>query len=757
MGRDHDDVISQLSLEQKASLASGADFWSTKAVPGIRRVTMNDGPHGLRVVDDIGLRSQKPATCFPPAVGLGSTWNPELQREVGEAIGREARALGVDIVLGPGINIKRSPLCGRNFEYVSEDPLVAGSFGQALVEGIQSQGVGASVKHFAANNQETDRMHVSVEADERTLREIYFPAFERVVKNAKPATVMCSYNRINGVYASQNEWLLTSVLRDEWGFDGVVVSDWGAVVDRVAAVEAGLDLKMPTATGDEAVLAAAQAGELPEEVLDRVARRIATLAERADSSRLGPVQVDYDAQHQLALRAALEAPVLLKNEGGVLPIAEQGSNRIAVIGEFARTPRYQGSGSSQVPSTRVEAALDALTEILGARVRFAPGFTFDEDADADADLAAEARELAAASDLTVLFLGLPDSYESEGFDRDSIELPANQLALLETVAAVTRDVIVVLSNGGLVETESWEFRARAILEGWLLGQAGGRALAELLVGRANPSGKLTESIPVKLEATPSYINFPGAEGEVVYGERVYVGYRYYDTLQVPVSYPFGHGLSYTEFEYADLSVTARDGGASVTFTVRNVGDVAGAEVAQLYRGDRHSAIDRPVHELVGFRKVFLEPGASQTVTIELDSRAFAYWSTTRHGWIVDEGLFTIWVGSSSRDLRLHGEVRLPAQGPAPRLTVFSPIAEWFADPVGARVLQGALAQLPDAHAFELDPTTNEGKMFAAIPLGHLLTMVPGAPQGAAAQLVAAYESALAAADPARVATAPAGA
>jgi len=739
MPRELDEVIPDLSLEQKAGLASGADFWSTKPVPGIRRITMNDGPHGLRVVADIGISGAKPATCFPPAVGLGASWNPALQREVGEAIGREARALGVDVVLGPGINIKRSPLCGRNFEYVSEDPLVAGAFGQALVEGIQSQGVGASVKHFAANNQETDRMHVSVEVDERTLREIYLPAFERVVKNAHPATVMCSYNRINGVYASQNEWLLTRVLRDEWGFDGVVVSDWGAVVDRVEALKAGLDLKMPTATGDDRVLAAAQSGELPEFVLDRVASRLEMLAQRADASRLGPIDIDFDAQHEIALRAALEGPVLLKNENAALPLPETGSTRIAVVGEFARTPRYQGSGSSQVPSTRVDTALDALTGLIGDRVRFAPGFTFDGDADADAELSAEARRLAADSDWTVLFLGLPDSYESEGFDRETISLPDNQLALLETVAAVTRRVVVVLSNGGLVETESWEFRARAILEGWLLGQAGGQALAQLLLGRANPSGKLTESIPVKLEETSAYTNFPGCEGQVVYGERIYVGYRYYDTRGLPVSYPFGHGLSYTEFEYSGLTVTASEGGASVAFTVTNVGDVAGAEVAQVYRGDRHSAIDRPLHELVAFRKVFLEPGESQQLTIDLDSRAFAYWSIARHDWIVDEGLFTIAVGASSRDLRLHGEVRLAAQGPAPRLTVFSPIADWIADPVGSQVLQGAIAQLPDAHAFQLDPTTNEGRMFAAIPLGHLLTMVPSAPSGAAEQLVAAYE------------------
>lgn len=748
MPREDDEVIPDLTIEQKATLASGADYWSTKPVPGIRRITMNDGPHGMRVVGDMGLASEKKATCFPPAVGLGSTWNPALQREVGEAIGREARSLGVDIVLGPGINIKRSPLCGRNFEYVSEDPLVSGAFGQALVEGIQSQGVGASVKHFAANNQETERMQVSVEVDERTLREIYLPAFEQVVKNAAPATVMCSYNRINGVYASQNEWLLTSVLRDEWGFDGVVVSDWGAVVDRVEAVKAGLDLKMPLATGDDRVISAAQSGELPEFVLDRVVSRLQKLADRADSSRLGPVTIDFDAQHEIALRAALEGPVLLKNENAALPLPESGSTRIAVIGEFARTPRYQGSGSSQVPAARVDSALDGLTALLGDRVRFAPGFTFGEDADADEGLAQEARSLAEKSDWTVLFLGLPDSYESEGFDRETIELPANQLALLEAVSAVTRRVVVVLSNGGLVETESWEFRARAILEGWLLGQAGGTALAQLLVGRANPSGKLTESIPVKLEETPAYINFPGGDGQVVYGERIYVGYRYYDTRGLPVSYPFGHGLSYTEFEYSELQLEAAGSGASVTFTVTNAGEVAGAEVAQVYRSDRHSGIDRPAHELVGFRKVFLEPGESETVTIELDSRAFAYWSISRRGWIVDEGVFTLSVGASSRDLRVAGDIRLAAQGPAAKLTLSSSISDWFADPIGAQVLQGALAQLADAPALHLDASTNEGRMFAAIPLGHLLTMVPQAPSGAAQQLVAAYEAARAASRPA---------
>ena len=736
----HQDIVDRLTLEEKVALTSGGDFWGTAAVTGIRRVSMNDGPHGMRVVADIGIKGAKPATCFPPAVGLGSSWNPALQREVGAAIGLEARGLGVDIVLGPGVNIKRSPLCGRNFEYVSEDPLVAGVFGQALVEGIQSQGVGASVKHFAANNQETERMNVSAQIDDRTLREIYLPAFERTVKNARPATVMCSYNRINGVYSAQNPWLLNTVLRDEWGFDGVVVSDWGAVTDRVASVASGLDLKMPTNSGNDAVLAAAQSGALDIAVLDVVADRIATLAERADAARLGPAEVDLDAQHEIALRAALESAVLLKNEGGALPLDESATEAVAVIGEFARTPRYQGAGSSQVTPPRVDSALDGLTALLGERVSFAAGFTLEGDEAADAGLLDEARAAAASADRVVLFLGLPESYESEGFDRTSIDLPANQRALLAAVAEITEDVVVVLSNGSLVETATWEGRVRAILEGWLLGQAGGTALAQLLVGRANPSGKLTESIPVDLQSTSAFLNFPGGEGEVVYGERIYVGYRYYDTLGTPVSYPFGHGLSYTSFDYSDLRVERADAGATATFTVTNTGAVAGAEIAQVYRADSHTP-DRPKHELVGFTKVFLAPGESQTVTVSLDERAFAYWSIQRGGWAVDSGEFTIEVGASSRDIRITATVELPGSGPARRLTTLSSIGDWYDDPIGGALLSALVEQVPDAHAFELDRSTNEGKMFAAIPIGHIVTMVPGVPAGAAEQLVAAYEQA----------------
>ncbi|WP_022881142.1 glycoside hydrolase family 3 C-terminal domain-containing protein [Gryllotalpicola ginsengisoli] len=744
MAPSHDDVISRLTLEQKAALTAGADFWGTAAFPdaGVRRIVTADGPHGLRVVSDIGIGGAAPATCFPPAVGLGSSWNPELQHAVGAAIGREALALGVDVVLGPGINIKRSPLGGRNFEYVSEDPLVSGAFGAALVQGVQSVGAGTSVKHFAVNNQETDRMHVSAQVDERTLREIYLAGFERVVKEARPTTVMAAYNRVNGEYAAQHPWLLTTVLREEWGFDGVVVSDWGAVTDRVASLRAGLDLKMPLPGGGDEVVRAVREGRLDEAVLDRAVGRLLELAERTDASQHGPAAPDPGEHHGLAASAARESAVLLKNENAALPLPERGSSRIAVIGEFARTPRYQGAGSSQVVPTRLDTPLDALTDILGDRVGFAPGFTLDGDQEEDERLLAQAHALAAGADHVVLFLGLPDTAESEGFDRTAIELPANQRALIEAVARATRRVVVVLSNGGVVETASWEGRVRAILEGWLLGQAGGTAIAELLLGRANPSGKLTETIPVKLADTPAHLNFPGAEGEVVYGERVYVGYRYYDTLGVPVSYPFGHGLSYTRFAYSDLVVEGRGDGASVSFTIANTGDVAGAEVAQVYRSDAHSGVDRPAHELVGFRKVFLEPGASERVTIELGSRAFAYWSTARRGWVVDAGEFTLEVGASSRDIRLTGAVHVDASGPARLLTRFSSIGEWLADPVGAQLLQGALAQLPGTESFGLDPSTNEGRMFLAIPLGHMLGFLPGAPEGAADQLVAAYEQAV---------------
>lgn len=741
----HADVISRLTLEQKARLTAGADFWHTLAVPeeGIPAVSVADGPHGLRVVGSIGIRDSAPATCFPPAVALGSSWNAALARRVGEAIAVEAKSLDVNVVLGPGVNIKRSPLCGRNFEYFSEDPLVAGVMGAAWVEGAQSTGVGTSLKHFAANNQETDRMRVSAEIDERTLREIYLSAFEHIVKTAAPTTVMCSYNRINGVYSSENRWLLTDVLRGEWGFDGLVMSDWGAVIDRSRAIAAGLDLRMPLPGPVAQVTAAVADGALDEALLDLAVDNVLTLADWVGSATDGGTDPEHAAHHELAHEAALESAVLLKNEGGILPLTDA-SGSIAVIGEFARTPRYQGAGSSQVVPTRLDTALDALAAVLGERVSFAPGFAFDgaaasgEEAQA---LSEQAVALAAASDTVVLFLGLPGTAESEGFDRSDILLPSAQLALLDRIAAVNPNVVVVLSNGALVSVAEWQRKAKAVLEGWLLGQAGGAATAELLLGQANPSGRLTETIPIRLSDTPAYLNFPGGEGTVLYGERIYVGYRHYDSRGLPVAYPFGHGLSYTEFAYGELELTQAGGGASASFTVINTGSRAGAEVAQLYRHDEGRAVDRPEQELVGFAKVFLQPGESTRVTIELDARAFAYWSIAKGDWVVEEGEAELRVGSSSRDIRLAGTVGIAASGPQTELTAMSSIAEWFADPLGEQILKAALAQAPDEVELTLDPETTDGQMFLALPLAIAFGFNPGVPEGAAEQLVDAWKSA----------------
>ncbi|GAA4489003.1 glycoside hydrolase family 3 C-terminal domain-containing protein [Rhodococcus olei] len=725
----HSDVVPGLSRARKAALTTGADFWHTVAAPeaGIASIMLTDGPHGLRKQseggDALGLGDSVPATCFPPAVGLGSSWNVGLIRTVGIALGTEARAQGVSVLLGPGVNIRRSPLCGRNFEYYSEDPYLAGVLGAAWVQGVQSRGVAASLKHFAANNQETDRMRIDVRVDERTLREIYLPAFERIVTTAAPWTVMCSYNRINGTYASENRWLLTEVLRDDWGFDGLVMSDWGAVNDRPRALAAGLDLTMPAAAGDERVVAAVESGELDEATLDEAVRRLLTLIDRTERTGEPPSDADADAHHDLAALAATESAVLLRNEG-LLPLDVTDLDSVAVIGEFARTPRFQGSGSSQVVPTRVDSAVDALTALGGgtAWARFAPGFRFDGTA--DPDLVAEAVALAEKSRTVVLFLGLPTEFESEGFDRTDIDLPANQLALLEAVTAVNPRVAVVLSNGGVVALSGWQDRTQAILEGWLLGQAGGSAIVNLLFGLANPSGRLTETIPVRLSDTPSHLNFPGADGVVVYGERIHVGYRWFDTLDLPVAYPFGFGLSYTTFEYSDLVLTPTEDALEVTFTVANTGDRAGAEVPQVYVRDVESTVDRPVHELKGFAKLLLAPGESRMVTIRLDDRAFAYWSSRERRWVVEAGDFEIRVGASSRDIRLAGTFASPGDGVLPTLTGMSSLSEWFAHPIGGPLLMQALASGTDGARFDtVDPLV--AKMAAGTPLTKLAAFVPG--------------------------------
>jgi beta-glucosidase len=735
---DVENVLRHLTLEEKAALATGTGFGSTTPIQrlGVPSITLSDGPHGVRrqpAGDHLGIGGSYPATCFPPATSLGSSWDSELVRRVGEALGREAKALDVQVLLGPGINIKRSPLCGRNFEYLSEDPRIAGALGAALIEGVQSQGVGTSLKHFAANNQETDRLRVSADVDVRALREIYLAGFERAVKQAAPETVMCSYNRINGVYASENHWLLTEVLRGEWGFDGLVVSDWGAVNDRAAGVAAGLDLEMPDSggVGPAVVVAAVNDGRLSTEDLDAAVRNVLELVAKhaGDVLEAEPVlPTDLaETHHALAREVAARCAVLLKNEGGILPIEPAAS--IAVIGEFARTPRYQGAGSSQIVPTRLDSALDELRRLSTGPVACAPGYvasgrpsaTSAGETDAAAALLSEAVQTARGAEIVVVFLGLPDSAESEGYDRTHIDLPAEQLAVLNAVADANPNVVIVLSNGSAVRVSDWEGRAAGILEGWLLGQAGGGAIADLLFGFANPSGHLAETIPVRLEDTSSYLSFPGAFGHVEYTEGVFVGYRWYDARELPVSYPFGHGLSYTSFEYSDLRTAVRgsDDDLEIDVTVRvvNTGAVDGREVVQLYIAAPSTQVQRPQRELRGFASVPLTAGESRDVTLTLGRRDLAYFHPRLNAWHVESGQVGIHVGRSSRDLRLSATIAVQVSEPAEALDRDSTIGDWMSHPRGGRILDELMKQsVGEGEAAGLMSNPDAFEMVKSMPL-----------------------------------------
>lgn len=683
------ELIQGFTLEEKIALCAGKDYWTLNGVPrlGLPSIWVADGPHGLRKQprsDNVSLAGNIPATCFPTAAALAATWDRELVREVGRAIGLEARRHGVSVVLGPGVNIKRSPLCGRNFEYFSEDPLLSGELAAAFIEGVQSAGVGACIKHFAVNNQETRRFSIDAVVDERALREIYLLPFERAVKKAKPWMVMAAYNRVNGVYCTENKRLLTDILRGEWGFDGVVVSDWGAVADRSAALAAGLDLEMP-GTGPEAAEETAEAvhsGRLDEAVIDAAAGRIIALLHKARSEEAPPAAAPSDllaTHHALARRAAAEGMVLLKNDGPLLPLSS--AQTIAVIGAMAKQPRYQGAGSSAVTPTRLESAYDAMLARVGPRhVIYAAGY--DPAADvpgqerpANPRLLAEARAAARAADVAVVFAGLPALYETEGLDRIGLGLPLSHDQLIQAVADENPNVVVVLSNGAPVAMP-WIDRVSAVLEAYLAGQAGGAAVVDVLFGDVNPCGKLAETFPLKLEDHPVHRCFPGGPRTVEYRESVYVGYRYYDTAEKHVLFPFGHGLSYTTFHYHDLRLSApemRAGeGVRVRVSVTNVGPRAGKEIVQLYVRDVRSSTFRPAQELKEFAKVFLQPGETKELTFTLDDRAFAYWDAVAGQWTVEPGEFEIRVGASSRDIRLTallhvaGAVGESAAGPPER-------------------------------------------------------------------------------------------
>ena len=743
--------VADLTLEEKASLTSGASFWYTKPVDraGIPPIMVTDGPHGLRKQreggDHLGLGDSVPATCFPPAVGLGSSWDTELVTRVGEALGVETAIENVGVLLGPGINIKRSPLCGRNFEYLSEDPLVSGVLGAALVRGIQSKGVGTSLKHFAANNQENDRMRSSSDVDERPLREIYLRGFQRVVEDAQPWTVMCSYNRINGVYASEDPWLLTQVLREEWGFEGLVVSDWGAVNERVPSIAAGMDLEMPSSGGrtDAEIVAAVKDGSLDEGVVDVAAGRVLDLVRKTQATAgmiAGPL--DVDAHHALAREAAGRAIVLLKNEGGILPLDRTAS--VAVIGAFAENPRYQGAGSSMISPTRLDKALDEIAAYAGAEnTAYAQGFTISPRDTADAaELRAAAVELAAAQDVAVVFLGLPAAAESEGYDREHIDLPSEQLTLLDAVLEVNPRTVVVLSNGSVVALPFAD-RVPAIVEGWLLGQAGGGATADVLFGEVNPSGKLTETIPLRLADTPAYLSFGALDGHVRYGEGLFVGYRWYDARELEVAYPFGHGLSYTTFAYGDATASVgADGDVEVRVTITNTGAVAGREVVQVYTSLPASDVQRPVRELKAFASVALEAGESREVVMAVRRQDLAYWNVRAQAWTVEGGDYVVDVAASSRDLRARATVSVEGDARTTPLTRESSLAEVLAHPVAGPIVQQALAQMGGGLLDGASSVMPEGvdmmQMMGSFPIGRLgMIAGDGFPPEAIDQLLAA--------------------
>lgn len=654
----HTDIITKLNLEQKCALLSGDTVFTTRGYKnaGVPSITLSDGPNGVRkqagAADHLGLNPSVPATCFPTAATVACSWDPALGEEIGRAMGEEAAAQEVAVLLGPGLNTKRSPLCGRNFEYFSEDPYLSGKMAAAYVRGIQSEGISACPKHFAVNSQELRRMASDSVVDERTLRELYLTGFEIVVKEAHPKALMSSYNLINGIYANENAHLLQDILREEWGFDGAVVTDWGGSNDHALGVKNGSTLEMPAPGGDAVreLLAAVRSGKIAEADVDARLDELLTLVldthaavERHSRS------FDADAHHALARRAAGESVVLLKNDDALLPLAE--GTRVAVIGDFAETPRYQGAGSSAVNSIKVDTFLDCLNDSGLHSVGFAPGF--DRQGKPDAAKQAEAVALAAKADAVLLCLGLDEIKESEGLDRADMKLADNQIELLQAVREANHNTVVIVNAGASLETP-WLAHCKALVYGALGGQAGAGAMVDVLTGKTNPGGKLAETWANAYADTPARDHFAGPGRTVQYREGLYVGYRYYQTAGVPVAFPFGHGLSYTQFAYNDLHADAH----SATLTVTNTGDRAGAEIVQLYVAKPNAEIFRPTQELKAFAKVQLAAGESKTVTLMLDDKAFRYWNTRTDSWEVEGGTYELRVGASSADIRLTAAVEV---------------------------------------------------------------------------------------------------
>ncbi|MFW6035622.1 MAG: glycoside hydrolase family 3 C-terminal domain-containing protein [Halothermotrichaceae bacterium] len=700
---DIKEKILKMTLEEKAALCSGANFWKTKEIGSVNipSIMMADGPHGLRVVDEsTGMGNSRPATCFPTASALASSWDRELIGKIGKALAAECKDQGVDILLGPGVNIKRTPLCGRNFEYFSEDPYLAGELAVSYVDNVQKKGVGTSLKHYAANNQEHKRFYVNSIIDERTLREIYLPAFEKIVKECQPWTVMCAYNRINGIFGSENQYLLTDILREEWGFEGLVVSDWGAVHNRVKGITAGLDLEMPGTSplNDQKLIDAVKTGQLSEKVLDKTCERILKIVfkvveetKKADDKN----HVNYQENHTLARKAAAESMVLLKNEDNILPLDTDDIDTLAVIGKMALEPRYEGGGSSKVNAVKVDIPLEEIKKLANRKIsiNYTDGYTMKDKL--DMSLLEEAIELAEKVDRVIIFAGTTEEIESEGYDRKDLCLPENQVELIKAVTEVQPNTVVALNNGSAVDMSSWIDKVPALLECWLTGQGSGGAAADILFGKVNPSGKLAETFPVKLEDTPAYLNYPGQAGEVRYGEGLYVGYRYYDKKGIEPLYPFGYGLSYTEFAYNNLKIKELDGSDNgllrVEVTISNIGKMKGKEIVQLYIKPEKASIDRPEKELKGFKKVELEIGEDKTVCFTLSRRDFAYYDVELNKWLAENGTYQILVGKSSEQIILSQPYNLKS-GEEKKLSLSAliPPIEWIEDSEARKILENVL-------------------------------------------------------------------
>lgn len=756
------DYISQMTLEEKAGLCSGFDFWHTKGVErlGIPSEMVSDGPHGLRKqeekADHLGVNDSIKAVCFPAGCATASSFNRGLMQKLGETLGEECQAENISTILGPAMNIKRSPLCGRNFEYYSEDPFVSTEMAGAFVHGVQSKNVGTSPKHFVANNQEYHRMTSSSEVDERTLREIYLASFEGMVRKEKPWTIMNSYNKLNGTYLCENKEMLTDILRKEWGFDGYVMTDWGAINDRVEALRAGCNLEMPSSSGmtDVEIVEAVKSGTLQEAVLDTACEEFLNVIFRYEENRDKTAVFEHERDHEIARQVEEECIVLMKNEDSLLPLSAD--KKAAFIGKYAEHPRYQGGGSSHINSFKVESAWEAAEFIQNVKkdnITIAKGFDDTEDK-VNETLMAEAVESAKNADVAVIFAGLPDNFESEGYDRKHMRMPECQNTLIEAVANVQPNTVVVLHNGSPVEMP-WIGKVKAVLEAYLGGQAVGGAVLNVLYGNTNPSGHLAETFPLRLNDTPCYLNYGGEHDKSFYSEGIFVGYRYYASKDMEVLFPFGHGLSYTQFAFDNLTVDKESLKENEELTIKvdvtNVGACTGKEVVQLYVAAKGGTVIRPVRELKGFEKIEIVPGETKTVSFVLGRKAYAYWNTEIHGWHVESGEYEIQIGRNAQDIVLSKTIYVESETVIPKVyTLNSTIGEILADPKGNIIFERAMASMMGEKAGTMEEQAmGDGEaiskemmaaMMEGMPLRQMLSFIPGVTKKALNQLVMALNT-----------------